>query len=56
MGENTREAVINNAVTGQGEVASLTPGPGPVCIVVRRIPPTDTGDSSPEYPYQILFQ
>ncbi len=56
MGENTREAVINNAVTGQGEVASLTPGPGPVCIAVRRIPPTGNADSSPEYPYQILFQ
>ncbi len=56
MGENAREAVINNAVAGQGEAASLTPGPGPVCVAVRRIPPADSGDSSSGYPYQILFQ
>ncbi len=55
-GENAREVVINNAVTGQGEVISLTPGPGPVCVAVRRIPPTGDGDSSSGYPYQILFQ
>ena len=56
MGENARETAINNAVAGQGEAASLTPGPGPVCVAVRHIPPPDSGDSSSGYPYQILFQ
>ena len=55
-GEKAREVVINNAVTGQGEVVSLTPGPGPVCVAVRRIPSAAGDDSLSGYPYQILFQ